>query len=170
LNAERLIVSDTGPLITLEKLTDGYRFIRLLYDKIFVPRAVLEELSQGQFTSAGAYLTHYDVGDLFDVVVSPGDLGDLDETEEELLDAGEREAIQVALDRRLPLLIEEEAGRRIAQRLGIPISGIAGQVLKAFRQGIVPAAEAVAKLRQLLQSGRINRKIYEGLIGAVREG
>jgi predicted nucleic acid-binding protein len=167
LNDERLIVSDTGPLITLEKLADGYRFIRLLYNNILVPRTVLEELSQGQFTSAGAYITHYDVGDLFDVVDARGDLGG---AEEELLDAGEREAIQVALERRLSLLIEEEAGRRAAQRLGIPISGIAGQVLKAFRQGIIPAPEAVAKLRQLLQSGRINRKIYEGLIGAVREG
>jgi hypothetical protein len=42
--------------------------------------------------------------------------------------------------------------------------------LKAIRQGIVPTAEAAAKLSQLLQSGRINRKIYEGLIEAVREG
>jgi len=38
LTERRETVSDTGPLITLEKLSDGYRFIRLLYDKIIIPR------------------------------------------------------------------------------------------------------------------------------------
>ncbi len=30
----RFIVSDTGPLITLEKLNDGFKFIKKLYQKI----------------------------------------------------------------------------------------------------------------------------------------
>jgi hypothetical protein len=38
LSDERKTASDTGPLITLEKLSDGYRFIRLLYDRIIIPR------------------------------------------------------------------------------------------------------------------------------------
>ena len=33
----RETASDTGPLITLEKLSSGYRFIRLLYDNIIIP-------------------------------------------------------------------------------------------------------------------------------------
>jgi predicted nucleic acid-binding protein len=41
------IVSDTGPLISLEKLSDGYSFFRLLYAKILIPFSVLEELSVG---------------------------------------------------------------------------------------------------------------------------
>lgn len=41
----RRIVSDTGLLISLEKLSDGYRFIRLLYDRILIPAAVLHELA-----------------------------------------------------------------------------------------------------------------------------
>lgn len=59
MRGERRVGSDTGPLITLEKLPDGYRFIRRLYDKIVIPPAVLEELVQGQFASAEAYFAHY---------------------------------------------------------------------------------------------------------------
>jgi hypothetical protein len=56
LEGERRIASDMGPLITLEKLSNGYRFIRLFYDKILIPRIVLEELALGQFLNSGAYL------------------------------------------------------------------------------------------------------------------
>lgn len=33
------VVSDAGPLISLEKISDGYGFIRKLYGKIMVPPA-----------------------------------------------------------------------------------------------------------------------------------
>jgi predicted nucleic acid-binding protein len=111
LSRERETVSDTGPLITLEKLSAGYRFIRLLYDKIIIPPTVLDELAQGQFVSPQAYLIHYGIEDLLDVVEAPGDRM---QPGSELLDVGEREAIQLALVRGLPLLIEEEAGRQYA--------------------------------------------------------
>lgn len=86
----------------------------------------------------------------------------------ERLDRGEQEAIRLALAQELLLLIEEEAGRAAAQRLGLRISGIAGQVLRAFRSGTIGAEEAEQKLRVLYEAGRINRKIYEGLSEAVR--
>ena len=41
------IVSDTGPLISLERMTGGFPFIRRLYDRIIVPPAVLDELGFG---------------------------------------------------------------------------------------------------------------------------
>ena len=161
----RRVASDTGPLITLEKLPDGYRFIRRLYDKILVPPAVLEEQVQGQFSSSEAYLNHYRINDLFEVVAVQGEqeLAELD-----LLNRGEQEAIRLALSQKLPLLIEEQAGRAAAQRLGLNISGIAGQVLRAFRREIIDAAEAEQKLRLLYDAGRINKKIYEGLTETVR--
>ena len=164
MNPERHIVSDSGPLITLEKLSDGYQFIRRRYERIVIPATVLGELWQGQFVSAEAYLTHYDVFDLFEVVevrlhVSPG---------LERLDRGEQEAIHLAVQRGLPLLIEEQAGREVAQQLGISISGIAGQVVRAFREKLLTLEEALDKLHELFASGRINTRIYQGLVEAVR--
>ena len=80
------------------------------------------------------------------------------------LHIGEAQAIQLAQELALPLLIEETMGRRVAQGLGIAISGIAGQILKAFRQGSLTAQEARKKLLELFKAGRINRKIYEAML------
>jgi predicted nucleic acid-binding protein len=167
LSRGRETASDTGPLITLEKLSDGYRFIRLLYEKIIISRTVLEELAQGQFPNPQTYLAHYQIEDLVEVVRARSDV---ETPGVELLDAGEREAIQIALERGLPLLIEEEAGRQCARSLGLQISGIAGQVVKAFRAGLISSEEAQDKLRELLEAGRINRKLHAGLAETVRQG
>lgn len=105
--ATRKIVSDTGPPISLEKLSDGYRSIRLLYDRILIPQTVLQELAQGQFESENGYLEHFGVSDLFDVRT-------------------------ISSEEHLSLSIEEEAGREVAQELDVPLSGIAGQVLRPY--------------------------------------
>lgn len=155
------VVSNIGPLISLEKLGDGYVFIRKLYDKLLIPPAVLAEVAEGQCDSPQAYLHHYGIADLVEVRAA-AQHPELPETKR--LHEGERQAIYLALEQRLPLLIEETVGRRVAQRVGVPISGIAGQVMAAFRQEIVSAAEASSKLGELFQTGRINRKIYEALV------
>ena len=87
----------------------------------------------------------------------------------EILDQGERDAILLALKKKLPLLIEEEAGREAAQRLGLKISGIAGQILQAFRQHLIDLYEAEKKLYVLYDAGRINKRIYEGLKEIMRK-
>jgi hypothetical protein len=56
----RQIVCDTGPLISLEKITGGYRFIGRLYARLLVPPAVMDELVAGQSETKGAYLRHFD--------------------------------------------------------------------------------------------------------------
>jgi hypothetical protein len=53
--------------------------------------------------------------------------------------------------------------------LGLSISGIAGQIFKAARAGVIPGFEAEEKLGELLAAGRINRRIYRGLIEAVKK-
>ena len=142
----RLVVSDTGPLISLEKLGDGFRVLRDLYDRILVPPSVLAEVIHGQFIDEHAYLEHYGISGFLEVA-EVQDQRALPEIE--LLDPGETDAIRLALERSLPLLIEEEAGRLVAQKLGLHISGIAGQILKAFRAGAIPSGEAQEKLREV---------------------
>lgn len=162
----RQIVSDTGPLISLEKLSQGYDFIRQLYDKLIIAPAVLEEVAAGQFATPEEYLQHYGISDLIEVrtVSQPHEL-----PEAERLHEGETQAIQLALELQLPLLIEETIGRRIAQSVGIQISGIAGQIIKALRQDLIAATEAQNKLSELLRAGRMTRKIYETLLASLSE-
>ncbi len=165
MSGSRQVVSDTGPLISLEKLGDGYRLLRLLYDRVLIPSSVLAEVIHGQFVNERAYTDHHGISGFLEVVEVQNRRA---LPESELLDPGETDAILLALELDMPLLIEEEAGRRVAQRVGLPISGIAGQVLKALRAGMLPADEAQQKLRELLAAGRINKKIFDGLSGAVR--
>lgn len=158
------IVSNTGPLISLEKLSQGYDFIRRLYEKILIPPAVLSEVAEGQFENPQAYLQHYGIIDLIEVrAVSQSHAL----PEAERLHDGEMQAIRLALELQLPLLIEETVGRRVAQSIGIQISGIAGQIIKAFRQDVITATQARDKLNELFRAGRINRKIYDALLAAI---
>jgi predicted nucleic acid-binding protein len=145
-------------------LQQGYDFIRLLYDTIIIPPGVLDEVAEGQFATPHVYLQHYDIVDLIEVhTVSRSE----QLPEAARLHVGEAQAIQLARELVLPLLIEETVGRRVARGFGLSISGIAGQILKAFRQGSLTAQEARHKLQELFQAGRINRKIYEALLAVL---
>jgi predicted nucleic acid-binding protein len=141
-----------------------YDFIRQLYDTIIIPPGVLDEVAEGQFATPHAYLQHYGIVDLIEVhAVSRSE----QLPEAARLHVGEAQTIQLARELALSLLIEETVGRRVARGLGIAISGIAGQILQAFRQEILTAQEARNKLQELFQAGRINRKIYEALLAAI---
>lgn len=85
------------------------------------------------------------------------------------LDEGERQALRLALELELPLLIEEEeAGRGVARELGLHISGIAGQLFKAVREEAISADDASTKLVELRRAGRINRQIFEAVDAAIK--
>ncbi|NBC85373.1 MAG: hypothetical protein GVY25_04190, partial [Bacteroidetes bacterium] len=160
-------VSDTGPLISLEKITGGYRFIRRLYDRLLVPPAVLKELAAGTFESEAAYLKHYEIGDLIEVRAASQPESEGAVTRR--LDEGERRAIQLALETGLPLLVEEQAGREVARGLGLKISGIAGQVLRSVRTNVLSPAEGKRMLVQLKAAGRINREVFEAVRNAIND-
>ena len=159
------IVSDTSPLISLEKIDGGYTFFRQRYDRVLVPPAVLRELAAGPFDSEEAYLSHFGIDDL--LRVEKPERSEREETEH--LDPGEREAIALALEFDLPLLIEEESGRAVARELEIRISGIAGQLLRAVREETIGTAQASRMLAELRGKGRINQQVFENVKRAIDE-
>jgi hypothetical protein len=98
---------DTG----LRQLGPCYDFIRQLYDTIVIPPGVLDEVTEGQFATPQAYLQHYGIVDLLEVhAVSQRER--LPEVAR--LHVGEAQAIQLARELALPLLIEETVGRQVA--------------------------------------------------------
>lgn len=156
----RCVVSDAGPIISLEKLEGGFDFIRLLYDQVLLPQVVLEELATGWQLSATGYLNKFAIEDLIDARVwvpenlMPG---------AERLHTGEIAALDMALQFQLPILIEETIGRQIGVELGLQVSGIVGQLVKAVRLKLTSRAQARVYLRGLLQAGRVNRKIFRAV-------
>lgn len=156
-----IIVSDAGPLISLEKIRDGHGFIRKLYKKILVPFSVLQEVSSGVCSSPHEYLRLYKIEDLV-VTAEPSSVIKISGIER--LQTGEAEAISLALQLKYPLLIEETLGRKIALSAGLQISGIAGQIVKAFKLGVLDKVETNQKLEELFIGGRINQEIFKALV------
>ncbi len=149
----------------MEKLRGGYDFIRVLFDEIIVPPRVLEELAHSLFDPASLYLHHYNIVDLITVQKTSGVQKEFTSAR---LHEAEIQAMSLALEQDLPLLIEETEGRRVAQELGLHISGIAGQILRAFREDFIDKSFAQRLLRELLEAGRINKKIYDSLDEALQ--
>ena len=60
------------------------------------------------------------------------------------VDAGEAEAIELALELHADrLLIDERKGRRLAVQEGLEVIGLLGVILLARRRGIIPSARAL---------------------------
>ncbi len=56
----------------------------------------------------------------------------------------------------------------MAQALGLEISGIAGQVLKANKENLIDQEEAGQKFRELLNGRRLNRRFYKVLLEKIK--
>lgn len=157
--------SDTSPLISLETIDGDYKVLRRLYGRGLVPPTVLRELTAGPFKSIEDYIAHFEIEDLLQI--EEPEFPGRDETEH--LDPGEREAIALAEESDLPLLIEEEADRAVARGFGIRISGIAGQLLRAAREEIFGTPQANRMLADLKRKGRINQQVFESVRRAIDE-
>ena len=82
----------------------------------------------------------------------------------QLLDLGEAEAIALAeqLDARF-LLIDEAAGRRIARRRGVSVTGVAGVLLSAKASGAVVAVRPI--IEELSNAGyRLSARLVSSVL------
>ena len=142
-----IIVSNTGPLIGLAKIQQLGLLGRLGTEVYIPPQVQLELLAKtGTETALIAAALKATIQ-----VKTPAVLDAAAETILRRLDEGEKQAI--ALARSLPapvlLLLDDRVGRTAAQKLGQPLTGLAGLLLLAKRQGLVTA---VAPLLESLRS------------------
>jgi len=97
--------------------------ISALLDPILAPPAVVSE-----FGSHPEWLT----------VLSPANSGTVAALKL-VVDAGEAEAIALALERGCRIILDDRKARTVAQRLGVPVTGTVGILLKAKQSGVVPS-------------------------------
>src|SRR5271165_5726513 len=116
-----IVVADTGPLNYLIQI-DSERLLLQIYQRVFVPSAVIRELEDpGAPSEVRAWLAQLLAWVEVCVGISPPhpELGSLD--------AGEREVIQLAEDLHADfLLIDERKGRLEAKRRGLTVTGTLG--------------------------------------------
>jgi len=114
-------VVDSTCLIGLERI-GRLDILPAILDPILVPPAVVSE-----FGSHPGWLT----------VLSPVNSGTVAALKL-IVDIGEAEAIAVAQERGCRIILDDRKARMVAQRLGIPVTGTVGILLKAKGAGVIP--------------------------------
>jgi predicted nucleic acid-binding protein len=144
---DRPVVVDTTPIIALS-LAGRLDLLQTLYRQVVIPPAVRSELEAGGERRPGA--AELAAASWIETV------GLEDPGRAELLadlNRGEAEVIALAQERRARLvIIDERLGRLHAQRLGLPVTGTLGLVLRAKADGLVPAVRPIV---ETLQEGGI---------------
>ena len=85
-----------------------------------------------------------------------------------VLDLGESEAIALALERNLPLIIDEKKGRKIALREGIQIIGLLGIVYLNIKKEFISKKEAKLFLSDAISHGyRISTTLIDEMFSSL---
>lgn len=125
-----IIVSNTSPLTNLAAI-EQFHLLQELYQHIFIPEPVWSELNANgtqwpgsQQTRQATWIERMSVVNRSLVTALRRDL-----------DQGEAEAIALALELHADLLlIDEREGRRIAEQLGLRVTGVVGLLIEAKTQ------------------------------------
>lgn len=150
-----MIVSDATILITLINI-DEFAILELFVEKIIIPNEVYKEVSQKP--SAKKYLdAQIDKG--FISLENYEDMALFKEINY-LLDAGESASITLAIEKKLPLIIDEKKGRRFAQRQGVEIIGLVGILRFLYVEKRLDREEILGIIQKLNDSDfRISDKL-----------
>ena len=159
-----IVVSDTTPLITLMK-AGRLGILHSLFGEVRIPEAVFSEATgnetfknEADIIRNSEYIKVVKVRDQRQVEFLQRATG---------LDIGESEAIIYADKIKADLLLmDEAAGRKVAQNMSLPITGSIGILIKAYKSGIITADEADDALGWIKKA---NRHISESLINKALE-
>ncbi len=126
-----VVVSDTSPIRALAHL-DLLPVLDALFGKVLIPPVVVREL----FNPPDRFVSLVVADFPFLEVCSPADKGLVDRLGQ-TLDLGEAEAIALACEVQAEaLLIDEDAGRGVARRMGLLPLGTVGLLLRAKERGL----------------------------------
>jgi predicted nucleic acid-binding protein len=141
------IVSDTGPIIGLAKIGKIF-FLEHFTDEVLIPPMVHKEL----LGKIGPESKEIDNA-LYSFIKT----ANLPQTEDKLqniiseLDEGEKQAITLAYaySEDILLLMDDRAGREAASKLGIPITGLLGLLIRLKEKGFIQdIGSLIEELRQ----------------------
>ena len=131
-----IIAADTSVLISLEKI-NLLQILCKIYKEIVLPEAVINEFGNINLECHSIKKVE---GSLVNLLVKELNLG-----------KGESEAIALAYEEGLKILIDDLKARKIAEDLGLNITGTIGVLLKAEKLGLIESA--LEKAKELKKKG-----------------
>lgn len=145
---DSLVIADTSCLILLSKI-DELAILKLNYNRILITPEIANEFDQK-------------LPDWIEII-KVKDKG-LQLLLQDFLDMGESTALALALETdNATVILDDLKARKLAQKLGLKITGTIGVVVKAKLQGNIPSAKTV--LNKILDTDfRINFKTVEEAI------
>lgn len=160
----KIIVSDTTALIILAK-TNHFELLTNFIEKIYIPNAVMQEL---YFKDDEVKRIIYNSD--FIEVKKLEDKNILDEVKTVNLDIGEIEAISLALETNLDLLIDEKAGRKYAKSKGVEIIGLLGVLKINLHNGFITYVELLYILDEFKKVNfRISPKLEKSFLDSLSD-
>jgi len=148
-----MIVSDSTTLIILFDL-DRIELLENLFDMVYITPIVLEEISVKYPLVLPSFMSVKRLKD-----------DELFNSLKMLLDLGESEAIALAKERELSIIIDEKRGRKIAKGMGLKVIGLLGVVYLNVKKGFLSREEAISFLDDAITHGyRISQKMVDDVL------
>lgn len=132
-----IIVSNTSPITNLAAI-GRLNILQDLYDTILIPESVNRELTGGGDGIPGAI----EVQTLSWIQTHSVSNPNLALSLRQELDAGESDAIALAVELQADLLLlDERLGYQVASRFGLNIKGVLGVLISAKYRGLIPSVK-----------------------------
>lgn len=149
-----LIISDSTTIITLLNIK-RVDVLRNLFSEVFIPCKVYDEMTvDEEIVLDGNFFIKKEIEDK-----------NLCRLLMKSLDDGESEAIVLAKEMNLSLIIDEKKGRKVAKNLGINIFGFIGLLLLNYRKAHFSAEECKSIFYQAKQAGfRVGEKLEDDFL------
>jgi predicted nucleic acid-binding protein len=159
------IVSNASPLINLARI-GKLNLLRKLYGELVIPEAVWREVVVEGSGQPGA-----------DEIETADWIKTRQVTNRELvralqqeLDAGEAEAIALALEIGAELLLmDEHLGRETARHLGLRYVGLVGMVIEAKHKGLIDAVKPHLDALRIVAGFRVSDALYKRVLRDEKE-
>jgi predicted nucleic acid-binding protein len=152
------VISDASPLIWLAKV-GKITLLKALFVEVIIPEEVYIEVVEkglhGGFTDAQTIKECINEGWIKLSKLNVKDQSILQKISEDAFEihSGEAQAIVLAREMKLLLLMDESAGRAFAQAWGLKVKGTIYVIISALRKGLISEVEAKETLLTMVTKG-----------------
>jgi predicted nucleic acid-binding protein len=144
MSKSKVIVINTGPIISLVAATGSLRILQKLFHQVYVPFEVKNEILKSA-TKKYAINEFHEA----DFLIQSPEPQNISPYLKNVLDLGEASVIQLAIDRGInTVCIDERAGRRVAKLNNLRLTGSIGILIMAKNHGYIQSMkEAIMKMK-----------------------